>query len=201
MGKGVGAVIRCKELTVSFGSRAVLDRFSLNIPASGVTALSGPSGCGKTTLLRVLAGLEQPRGGTVEDLPPRQTAILFQDDRLLPWRTVEQHLTDVLPRERRGEVPSLLAMVELEGEEKRFPSALSGGMGRRLALARCLALEARLYLLDEPFAGVDLSRALRILERLKARPAPVLLASHEPAILAHADTVITLDGPPLKAVL
>ena len=158
MGKGVGAVIRCKDLTVSFGGRAVLDRFSLNIPASGVTALSGPSGCGKTTLLRVLAGLEQLRGGTVEDLPPRQTAILFQDDRLLPWRTVEQHLTDVLPRERRGEAPSLLAMVELAGEEKRFPSALSGGMGRRLALARCLALEARLYLLDEPFAGVDLSR-------------------------------------------
>ena len=194
-------MIRCKELTVSFGDRTVLDRFSLNIPAAGVTALSGPSGCGKTTLLRVLAGLERPQGGTMEDLSPRQTAILFQDDRLLPWRTVGQHLTDVLPRERWGEVPALLAMVELEGEEKSFPSALSGGMGRRLALARCLALEARLYLLDEPFAGVDLSRALRILHRLKARPAPVLLVSHEPAILAHADTVITLDGPPLNVIL
>ena len=151
-------MIQCRDLTVSFGDRAVLDRFSLDIPAAGVTALSGPSGCGKTTLLRVLAGLERPQRGTVEDLPPRQTAILFQDDRLLPWRTVGQHLTDVLPRERWGEVPALLAMVELEGEEKSFPSALSGGMGRRLALARCLALEARLYLLDEPFAGVDLDR-------------------------------------------
>ena len=191
-------MIRCKELTVSFGSRAVLDRFSLNIPASGVTALSGPSGCGKTTLLRVLAGLEQPRGGTVEDLPPRQTAILFQDDRLLPWRTVEQHLTDVLPRERWGEVPALLALAELEGEEKSFPSALSGGMGRRLALARCLALDARLYLLDEPFAGVDLPRALRILDRLNALPAPVLLVSHEPAVLARARAALTLDGPPLR---
>ena len=71
-------------------------------------------------------------------------------------------------------------------------------MGRRLALARCLALEAGLYLLDEPFAGVDLPRALRILERLRALPAPVLLVSHEPAVLAAADTVIELDGPPLR---
>ena len=189
-------MILCEGLTVSFGERAVLDRFSLQIPERGVTALSGPSGCGKTTLLRVLAGLERPRGGAVS-LSPRETAILFQDDRLLPWRTVEQHLTDVLPRERWGEVPALLALAELEGEGKTMPAALSGGMGRRLALARCLALDAKLYLLDEPFAGVDLPRALRILERLRGLPAPVLLVSHEPAVLAHADRVVELDGPPL----
>lgn len=188
----------CKELTVSFGDKAVLDRFSLQIPDRGVTALSGPSGCGKTTLIQVLAGLERPQGGTVAGITP--TALLFQDDRLLPWRTVEQHLTDVLPRERWGDVPALLALAELEGEEKTRPAALSGGMSRRLALARCLALDARLYLLDEPFAGVDLPRALRILERLKALPAPVLLVSHEPEILAHAGTVIALEGPPLKTV-
>ena len=192
----MGGVILCEGLTVSFGERAVLDRFSLQIPERGVTALSGPSGCGKTTLLRVLAGLERPRGGAVS-LSPRETAILFQDDRLLPWRTVEQHLTDVLPRELWGEVPALLALAELEGEGKTMPAALSGGMGRRLALARCLALDAKLYLLDEPFAGVDLPRALRILERLRGLPAPVLLVSHEPAVLAHADRVAELDGPPL----
>ena len=111
---------------------------------------------------------------------------------------MEQHLTDVLPRARWGEVPALLALAELEGEEKTRPAALSGGMGRRLALARCLALDARLYLLDEPFAGVDLPRALRILERLRKLPAPVLLVSHEPAVLSRADAVIPLDGPPLS---
>ena len=79
-------MIRCHELTVAFGSKAVLDRFSLDIPERGVTALSGPSGCGKTTLLRVLAGLERPQGGTVSGAAPGQTAILFQEDRLLPWR-------------------------------------------------------------------------------------------------------------------
>ena len=91
----------------------------------------------------------------------------------------------------------MLALAELEGEEATYPAALSGGMGRRLALARCLALDAKLYLLDEPFAGVDLPRALRILERLKDLPAPVVLVSHEESVLSHADHVIQLDGPPL----
>ena len=191
-------MILCKDLTVSFGDKAVLDRFSLTIPDRGVTALTGPSGCGKTTLLRVLAGLEQPQSGSVEGVSPREAAILFQDDRFLPWRTLEQHLTDVLSKEDRGRVPALLALVELEGEERSLPAALSGGMGRRLALARCLALPARLYLLDEPFAGVDLPRALRILDRLKDLHTPVLLVSHEPAVLAAADNVIELDGPPLR---
>lgn len=191
-------MISFRELNLSFGEKVVFRNFSLSIPDTGITALSGPSGCGKTTLLRVLAGLERVRSGTISAPRPRETAILFQDDRLLPWRTVEQHLTDVLPRERWGEVPALLALTELEGEERSRPAALSGGMGRRLALARCLALEARLYLLDEPFAGVDLSRALRILDRLKALSAPVLLVSHEPAVLARADAVIELDGPPLR---
>ena len=188
----------CRELCLSFGARRVLDRFSLKIPEEGVAVLSGPSGCGKSTLLRVLAGLERPQSGAVEGVSLQQTALLFQEDRLLPWRTVEQHLTDVLPRARWGEVPARLALAELEGEEHTFPATLSGGMGRRLALARCLALEAGLYLLDEPFAGVDLPRALRILERLKALPVPVLLVSHEPAVLAAADTAVELDGPPLR---
>ena len=188
----------CRELCLSFGARRVLDRFSLKIPEEGVAVLSGPSGCGKSTLLRVLAGLERPQSGAVEGVSLQQTALLFQEDRLLPWRTVEQHLTDVLPRARWGEVPALLELVELSGEEKSYPAALSGGMGWRLALARTLALDARLYLLDEPFAGVDLPRALRILERLRKLPAPVLLVSHEPAVLSRADAVIPLDGPPLS---
>lgn len=190
----------CEHLSRSFGDKLVLRDFSLSIPDRGIVALNGPSGCGKSTLLRILAGLEQPEGGTLGDFPPQQTALLFQDDRLLPWRRAAQQLTDVLPRERWGEVPRLLELVELTGEEERFPRELSGGMGRRLALGRCLALEARLYLLDEPFAGVDLPRALRILEGLRALSAPVLLVSHEPEILAQADLVLALEGPPLRLV-
>lgn len=190
----------CEHLSLSFGEKAVLEDFSLTIPDRGIIALQGPSGCGKTTLLRILAGLQKPAAGTFPDLSPAQTALLFQNDRLLPWRTAQQQLTDVLPRSRWSEVPRLLELVELSGEEQTYPAQLSGGMGRRLALARCLALEAKLYLLDEPFAGVDLPRALRMIERLRALDIPILLVSHQLEILNSADLVLALDGPPLHLI-
>ena len=189
-------MISVRNITVCFGEKAVLNRFSLELPAEGITALSGPSGCGKTTLLRVLAGLQTVEEGIVAT--PADPVILFQENRLLPWRTVEQHIADVLPRERRGEVSRWLALAELEGEEKRCPAALSGGMGRRLALARALACGGGLYLLDEPFTGVDAGRAERILARVRALGVPVVLSSHEAEIVSLCDRVIPLDGPPLR---
>ena len=190
-------MISAEHITVCYGEKRVLDDFSLVLPETGITALSGPSGCGKTTLLRVLAGLEHPISGRITGLSLRSAALLFQEDRLFPWRTVEQHLTDVLPRPRWVEVPRWLRLAELEGEERTYPAHLSGGMGRRLALVRTLALGGSLYLLDEPFAGVDPQRADRILSALVELAAPVVLVSHEPAVLDRADRVIRLDGPPL----
>ena len=191
-------MIQVEHLSLSFGSREVLRDFSLAVPDQGVTALRGPSGCGKTTLLRCLAGLERPQSGRISGITPRETAFLFQENRLLPWRTAGQHITDVLPRARWGEAADWLALAELEGEERAYPASLSGGMGRRLALARCLALGGRLYLLDEPFTGVDPERAARIMGRIRALNTPVLLVSHEAPVLALADRILDLDGPPLR---
>ena len=91
-----------------------------------------------------------------------------------------------------------LSLVELDGEEDRPIQVLSGGMRRRLALARALACEGGVYLLDEPFTGVDRERAGRILERIRALGKPVLLSSHEEGVLALADRVVHLEGPPLR---
>ena len=132
-------MIEVKNLSLSWGDKPVLDRFSMTLPLSGVTGLTGPSGCGKTTLLRVLGGLTKPDSGTVSGVRPERTAFLFQENRLLPWRTVEQHITDVLPRERRGEAGRWLELAELTGEEGALPGTLSGGMARRLAVARLCA--------------------------------------------------------------
>lgn len=194
------ADIRLDHVSFRYGPKEILSDFSLTLPGDGVTVLRGPSGCGKTTLLRLLAGLEVPVSGQITGISPRETAFLFQENRLLPWRTAEQHLTDVMPRDRREEAARWLALTELTGEETSYPTALSGGMERRLALARCLALGGSLYLLDEPFAGVDPQRAARIMEGLKGLPVPVLLTSHETHILSQAHRVIDLDGPPLRVL-
>ena len=193
-------MIECRALSLSYGEKEVLKDFSLSIPMQGITALRGPSGCGKTSLLRVLGGLETPQAGTVHGLSPRETAFLFQENRLLPWRTALQHLTDVMPRPDRDRARALLKLVELDAEENRYPAELSGGMGRRLALARCLALDSRLLLLDEPFAGVDPDRAERILLRLKSTGIPTILISHEARITALADHMVELDGIPLRRI-
>lgn len=191
-------MIQISNLTLAYGDKLVLDRFSLALPDTGVTVLSGPSGCGKTTLMRCIAGLEQPQSGTISGIAPSETAFLFQEDRLFPWRTVEQHLMDVLPQSRWAEVPRWLALAELTGEEGSFPASLSGGMRRRLALVRALALGGQLYLLDEPFTGVNPARVRRLMDALRALDAPVLLSSHETLACSLADQVICLDGPPLR---
>ena len=196
-------MLEIRELTVSYGEKLVLDRFSLTVPAEGVTALAGPSGCGKTTLLRTLAGLEMPSSGAVTGLDMSKVVLLFQENRLFPWRTAEQHITDVLPRPDRETARRWLAAAGLEGEEGTYPAALSGGMARRLALVRALALASlgcSALLLDEPFTGVDGPRAVRLMEAVRALEAPVLLSAHEGDTLALADQIFFFQGPPLKRV-
>ena len=188
------------HISVHFGEKNVLEDFSLSLPDTGVTVLRGPSGCGKTTLLRVLGGLHKEYSGEVLGVEPKETAFLFQENRLLPWRTAEQHITDVLPKNRRHEAGKFLDLVELSGEDGSYPAQLSGGMCRRLALARCLALGGKLFLLDEPFTGVDPARARRIMARLNRLDTPVLMVSHDDALSDLAQHIITLDGPPQSVV-
>ena len=190
-------MIQVEHLFLNYGEKEVLRDFSLEVPREGITALRGPSGCGKTTLLRVLAGLERPRSGGISGVRPEETAFLFQENRLFPWRTVVQHLTDVMSVPDARLAKDLLEFVELDGEENHYPRQLSGGMGRRLALARCLALDSKLLLLDEPFAGVDPARAARIMSRLKGAGYAVIIVSHEAQIAEMADRVVDLDGIPL----
>lgn len=196
-------MLEIRELTVSYGEKLVLDRFSLTVPAEGVTALAGPSGCGKTTLLRTLTGLERPSSGAFTGLEPSEAVLLFQENRLFPWRTAEQHITDVLPRPDRETARRWLAAAGLEGEEGTYPAALSGGMARRLALVRALALaEVRRgwVLLDEPFAGVDPARTESLMEAVYGLGLPVLLCAHEAHTVALATRRVDLDGPPLRVI-
>ncbi len=188
-------MIQVSELTVRYGGKTVLDNFSMALPDGGLTYLSGPSGSGKTTLLRVLAGLLEPEGGRVS-LPGRPI-LLFQEDRLFPHLSAQKQVEGVLPKEKRRLAGDFLALVGLRDDAEKLPGELSGGMARRLSLARCLAageaLGRAVYLLDEPFAGVDADRAGDILKRLRALKKPVLLTGHSQNLAQECDRHIELN--------
>ena len=182
-------MIQISNLTLAYGDKLVLDRFSLTLPDTGVTVLSGPSGCGKTTLMRCIAGLERPQSGTISGIVPSETAFLFQEDRLFPWRTVEQHLYRRAPPPPRGWRSGLLAggWPSLEGRKSApTPPHLSGGTwGRRLALVRARwPWAGRSICWTSPLQGWTLSGPILI--RPGELAAPVILVSHEPAVLDRA---------------
>lgn len=165
-----------------FGDRTVLDHLCLGIAGDELVVLLGPSGCGKTTLLRLMAGLDRPDGGTVE--VPARRAIVFQGDRLLPWQRVLPNVTlglhgpDAVPRARVA-----LAEVGLAGRERAWPKELSGGEAQRVALARALVAEPELVLLDEPFAALDAITRRRMHTLIRAlrrqHHAAMLLVTHD----------------------
>jgi len=166
-------VISAQNLDLTFetndGPVHALKDITLDIAEGEFVSLIGPSGCGKTTLLRVIADLEKPTGGTVSvnGMTPEQARLaraygyVFQQAALLPWRTIEDNIS--LPLEvmgldkatRAGRIKSNLELVNLTGFEKKFPWQLSGGMQQRASIARALAVEPAMLLMDEPFGALD----------------------------------------------
>lgn len=151
--------IKLKNLFFSYGDRPVYRNFSLDIADGNKIWLSAESGFGKTTLLRLISGLEKPADGSIEGLKGKKISAVFQEDRLLPWLTVQQNITAVLnclPKaERLERTRKYLQAVGLAEEADTMPSELSGGMARRAAIARALAADYDILLLDEPFTGID----------------------------------------------
>jgi sulfate transport system ATP-binding protein len=162
--------ISVKNVTKRFGDFVALDDVSIDVPDGGLTALLGPSGSGKSTLLRVIAGLEEPDSGQVlisgEDntgtpVQQRNVGFVFQHYAAFKHMTVYDNIAFGLkirgegPGTIRERVGRLIELVHLKGFERRFPNQLSGGQRQRMALARALAVEPRVLLLDEPFGALD----------------------------------------------
>ncbi len=169
--------ITLREVSFSYGKTAVLQRLSVSFPEQGIFALSAPSGGGKTTLLRLLSGLLQPDSGTIAG-QPQAPVLLFQENRLLPWETALGNLRLVCDDPQT--VQALLRRVGLLEAESLYPHEMSGGMQRRLALARALALPGDALLLDEPFTGIDRERVANLCPVLRdiGHTRPVFLVTH-----------------------
>ena len=166
-----------------FGYRAaqpVLSGFSLTIPDGARICLSAPSGSGKTTLLRLLAGLEKPQAGSISGLSGLSLSMVFQEDRLLPHKTVLQNVA-LFSNDSRA--AALLTELGLGSSLDCLPEELSGGMKRRAALARALAHPFDLLLLDEPFTGLDDDSKAVCLQavRREIEGRTLVLSTHTPA--------------------
>ncbi len=163
-------MISARNVTKRFGEFVALDDVSVDVPSGALMALLGPSGSGKSTLLRVIAGLEKPDAGEVfisgreaTQLPPQQRGVGFVFQHYAPFKhmTVADNVAFGLRVRRRPKdeirrrVHELLELVQLEGLGKRYPAQLSGGQRQRMALARALAVEPEVLLLDEPFGALD----------------------------------------------
>lgn len=215
------AVVRVEHVSLDYIKEKeplpVLADVSLDAGKDRLTAITGPSGCGKSTLLRIIAGLIKPTSGTVKVLesevsgPREDVAMVFQNFVLLPWRTALENVIfglsakkDLTDAQKDQKAREALDIAGLTGFENVYPGELSGGMKQRVGVARALATEPKVMLMDEPFSSLDdltAERLRRETHSLLINPATsiqtVILVSHNvEEIIELADKVVVLSGRP-----
>ena len=212
---GAGVHIRLKGLVKRYGPLEVFRGIDLDVGEREIVAIVGPSGCGKTTLLRCIDGLIAVDAGEIrvdgEPVvePIAGMAMVFQHFGLFPWKTVTENVAYGLRMagaskdEIARRVPAFISLVGLSGFEHAYPYQMSGGMQQRCGLARALAIEPRVLLMDEPFAAVDAqTREILQFELLRiweSRPTTMIFVTHsiEEAVLM-GDRVVVLKGRPSR---
>jgi ABC-type nitrate/sulfonate/bicarbonate transport system ATPase subunit len=183
----------------------VLRDITFTLARGEVGVLVGPSGCGKTTMLRIIAGIDAHYDGNVVAPERGRLAMVFQEPRLLPWRTVEDNVRLVAPGLGEPALAALFGVLELAQHRLHYPGALSLGLARRVALARAFAVEPELLLLDEPFVSLDDALAVRLRDELallvEQRAVTTLLVTHDlDEAVRLADRLLLLSPRPARVL-
>jgi NitT/TauT family transport system ATP-binding protein len=198
--------IRQKSFAASRGGRLnVIGGLTFSLGSGEVGALVGPSGCGKTTLLRIIAGLDHDYAGSVTLPDHGRLGVVFQEPRLLPWRTLDQNVRLAAPEASDEALTALFRTLGLDAHRHLFPGELSLGLARRVALARAFAIEPELLLLDEPFVSLDDALAMRLRDELAElvtrRPVTTLLVTHNvDEAIGLADRLFFLSASPTRVI-
>ncbi|MBQ9161941.1 MAG: ABC transporter ATP-binding protein [Clostridia bacterium] len=182
--------LKFENVTLKYGKKTVLDNLSLTLPAGRFSAIMGASGIGKTSLLRLAAGLVPDKNFTgVVDAGGAKIAYQFQEPRLFPWLTAAENIAVVLESkdtpltsaELRQKSLELLELFGLADVADQYPDSLSGGMAQRVSLARTIAYDAELVLLDEPFRGLDEQTRADVMQKVRAAldTKTVILVTHD----------------------
>jgi ABC-type nitrate/sulfonate/bicarbonate transport system ATPase subunit len=185
--------------------QAVLAGINFTLGASEVGVIIGPSGCGKSTMLRILAGLDHDFQGHVSRPADARLGMVFQEPRLLPWRSVEENVRLAAPLIDEATLAALFTILELNAHRSHFPGELSLGLARRVALARAFAVDPDFLILDEPLASLDDALAARLREQIASlvgsRDVMTLLVTHNlDDAVRLGDRLFFLSARPAKIV-
>ena len=195
-----------KAFTNAAGERLdALSDFSFTLGAGEVGVFVGPSGCGKSTMLKILAGLDHDYQGRVTRPAGARIGMVFQEPRLLPWRSVEANVRLAAPQADEAKLSALFAVLELNAHRSHFPGELSLGLARRVALARAFAVDPDFLILDEPLASLDHALAARLREQIaslvESRAVMTLLVTHNlDDAVRLGDRLFFLSARPAKIV-
>jgi NitT/TauT family transport system ATP-binding protein len=203
--------LEIKDLHKKFDNVSLYSDFSITFNEGTITCILGPSGCGKTTLLNIIGDIIKPDKGHLSGFKGKTISYIFQDPRLLPWKTVEENIGFVLrkdmPSEERKKITEqLIRLMELEDFAGYYPSRLSGGMRQRVSIARAFAYPSDIILMDEPLKGLDIKLKLnliRIFSRMwQTDKRTVIFVTHDvDEALLLGNEIMVFSRPPARIVL
>jgi len=196
------------DLKKTYGNLPVYENFNLSIHENKITCILGPSGCGKTTLLKLISGITSMDSGELQGFGDKSISYLFQENRLLPWKTLADNIAFVLkphfPKEEvQKKVATYLDLVQLRDFKDYYPHEVSGGMNQRVAIARAFAYPSEILLMDEPFKGLDGKLKQELLEVFvqlwsKDRRTVLYITHDVDEAIMLGDDIYVFSGTPTK---